>query len=119
MTEAPGSAVTAKLPNDFKGPKEPALPAADKPQPPKTSSQTGAQTPGPEPIQDSQVLLYGLAAGTAGSFSGMIFFGWVAWDYRRRYYSLLSRGGQTPEMSEWESTQDDSEEEDPPVSADD
>lgn len=118
-TEFPASSAPTKQPNDFTGPKEPTLPAADKPKPPKTSSQTGAQTLAPEPVKDSEGLLYSLMASTAGSFSGMLFFGWVAWDYRRRYYSLLSRGGRSPQTSEWEPTDEDADSEEPPVSADD
>ena len=119
MTEFPGSSTPTKPPNDSKGPKELKSPAADKPKPPITASQTGPQKLEPETVEESPGLLYGLAASTAGSFSGMLFFGWVAWDYRRRYYSLLSRGGRSPETSEWEPTDEDADPEEPPVSTDD
>lgn len=39
----------------------------------------------------SPALLLSLAATTVGSLGGMMFFGWVAWDYRNRYRRLLHR----------------------------
>lgn len=118
-SETPGPATAAKPPNDPHSSKEPATPAAEKPQPPKAPSQTELQSPGPETEKESPRLVWGLWASTAGSFSGMLFFGWVAADYRRRYYSLLSRSGQTPEMAGWEPEEEEPASEDPPVSADD
>lgn len=46
----------------------------------------------------------------------MVFFGWVAWDYRRRYYSLLfqsERSFESPGSSESEPA-----DEEPPASED-
>jgi hypothetical protein len=48
-------------------------------------------TPEPEPSKDYPLLTVTLAATTIGSFSGMMFFGWVAHDYRSRYRTLLAR----------------------------
>ena len=45
----------------------------------------------PEPLKPSLTLTLSLAASTAGSLAGMVFFGWVAWDYRGRYRALLHR----------------------------
>jgi hypothetical protein len=36
-------------------------------------------------------LLVGLGATAAGALSGMLFFAWVAWDYRRRYLAIVAR----------------------------
>ena len=68
----------------------------------------------PEPPKESLGLLFSLGASTAGSFSGMVFFGWVAWDYRRRYLSLLRRVVDSPMEEEPAPAEDE-----PPAPADD
>jgi hypothetical protein len=66
----------------------PGAPATPPAEPRKTPVVAAAASDSDLP-EASPALLLSLAATTVGSLGGMMFFGWVAWDYRNRYRRLL------------------------------
>jgi hypothetical protein len=56
-----------------------------------------AASEGPEdagatgPPKPPSVLVFALAGGMFGSMGGLLYVGWIAWDYRRQYQGLLAR----------------------------
>ncbi len=64
--------------------------AGPSPREPERQEGTAESAEAQEPEKPSAPFTLALA-GFLGSFGGMLYTGWLAWDYRRRYRSLLER----------------------------
>lgn len=98
------SAAPSPSPGDRKPEPQSKARTADSGAEKKTERQSAEPVAEERPLAPASLgLTLSLAATTIGSFSGMVFFGWVAWDYRNRYRALLRRSDLEPRYEEAES----------------
>jgi hypothetical protein len=69
---------------------KPALFEQDIPESGPSAAPEGVQEPPPEPAKPWPLLTLALAF-SFGTSGGMLYLGWIAWGYRRRYRALLQR----------------------------